>query len=127
MLSAQQKMAVESKDSRILVAAAAGSGKAQPYDTIIPTPNGKRKLGDLKIGDYVFDRLGRPTQILGIFPQGKIDSYKITLMDGRTTLCGKEHIWTCINRHTNKKYDITVEDMLNKNQNLGKGSIDECH
>ena len=21
----------------------------------------------------------------------------------------------------------TVEDMLNKNQNLGKGSIDECH
>ena len=57
----------------------AGTGKAQPLSTIIPTPSGYKRLGDLKVGDYVFDRMGIPTMILGVFPQGKQRVYKITL------------------------------------------------
>ena len=33
-------------------------GKAQPVDTMIPTPDGYKRLGDLKVGDYVFNRSG---------------------------------------------------------------------
>ena len=81
-------------------------------------------LRDLVIGDYVFDRQGKPTKVLGIFPQGQIDCYKVTLKDGRFTFCGKEHIWTCVNRSTNKFYDITVEDMLKNNlQNTNREYI----
>lgn len=69
-----------------------GTGKAQPIDTVIPTPAGNKKLGDIKPGDYVFDKIGQPTKVLSVHPQGKLDVYRITLADGRTTLCGPEHL-----------------------------------
>jgi len=79
----------------------AGAGKANPVDTIIPTPNGKRELGSIKVGDYVFDRLGNPTKVLGVYPQGKLDVYKITFRDGRTAYCNDEHLWTCYTSRDN--------------------------
>lgn len=91
----------------------AGSGKAQPITTIIPTPNGMKQLKDLKIGDYVFDRFGKPTKVLGIFPQGKIDNYKVTLEDGRETFCNEEHIWSYYTSKGNLK-EITTKEMLKK-------------
>ena len=35
------------------IAGAAGTGKAQPTSTLIPTPDGEKQLGLLKVGDYV--------------------------------------------------------------------------
>lgn len=77
-----------------VIAGYAGSGKAQPIDTIIPTPNGMRKLGELKVGDYVFDKDGKPTQILGVYPQGKKQCYKITFSNNQSTLCAGDHLWS---------------------------------
>lgn len=96
-----------------------GVGKAQPVDTIIPTPNGSKRLGDLKIGDYVFDKYGKPTKILGVFPQGVIDTYKVTLKDGRTTYCNNEHLWNVISSKDKCQKEITVDtnyiiDFLNE-------------
>lgn len=90
-----------------------GSGKAQPVDTMVPTPNGWKKLGKLKVGDEVFDRLGKPTKILEIFPQGKKDNYKITFSDGRVSYCNNEHIWGCYDSEGVIK-SFTVKDMLEK-------------
>jgi hypothetical protein len=78
----------------LLRVAKSGGGKAQPIDTIIPTPNGYKKLGDIKVGDYVYDRLGKPTKVLGVFPQGMLDCYTVTLADGRSTQCNDEHLWS---------------------------------
>ena len=77
-----------------ILAGVAGCGKAQPVDTIIPTPDGDKRLGDITVGDYVFDRLGNPTKVLGVFPQGKLDNYKVTFKDGRFTYCNDEHLWS---------------------------------
>lgn len=77
-----------------VISGAAGTGKAQPVDTLIPTPDGYKQLGDIKVGDYVFDRLGKPTLVLGVFPQGILDCYKVELSDGRVTYCNDEHLWT---------------------------------
>ena len=89
----------------------AGSGKAQPVDTIIPTPNGNKKLGDIKIGDFVFDGKGQPTKVLGVYPQGVIDNYKVTLEDGRITYCNNEHIFKIIYA-TGSVKELTIQQML---------------
>ena len=78
----------------VFVDSVAGSGKAQPKDTPIPTPDGWKKLGDIKVGDYVFDRHGEPTLVSGVFEQGKQRAYKVLLSDGRSTVCAKEHLWS---------------------------------
>ena len=91
----------------------AGVGKAQPIDTLIPTPQGWKKLGELKIGDYVYDRTGKPTKILKVFPQGEKQVYTLHLKDGRSTQCAGDHLWTVINKK-NQQQTLTTEELLKK-------------
>lgn len=75
------------------------SGKSQSLDSVLYTPNGYKLMRDIKVGDYVFDRLGKPTKVLGVFPQGILDTYRITFHDGSFTECSGNHLWT----YTTKK------------------------
>lgn len=86
-----------------------GSAKAQPINTIIPTPEGLKRMGEIRVGDYIFDRKGKPTEVLGVFPQGKIDCYKISFSDGRETYCGEEHLWSYITSKGNLTIKTTKE------------------
>ena len=97
------------KGQVIMNSAPSGMGKAQPVDTIIPTPNGNKRLGDIKIGDYVFDRYGKPTKVLGVYPQGVIDNYKVTFKDGRVTYCNNEHLWNVTYHNYHKWVNKTVD------------------
>lgn len=74
--------------------AKAGTGKAQPKNTLIPTPSGEKLLGDIQVGDFVFDRRGQPTKVLGVFEQGQQRAYRVSFNDGRSTICAGEHLWT---------------------------------
>lgn len=94
-----------------ILAGHSGCGKAEPVDTIIPTPIGNRRLGDIKVGDYVFDRFGNPTKVLGVFPQGMKDCYTITLSDGRKTQCNDEHLWSYYTSKGNL-YTKTLRQMI---------------
>ena len=112
----------------IVLVGASGSGKAEDIETLIPTPEGKKRFGDLKIGDYVFDRTGAHTKVLGVFPQGELDAYKVTLSDGRSMICNDEHIFTTITSRGNYK-NRTVKDMIDggviKTSNGVKGTLYE--
>ena len=77
-----------------LFAASAGLGKAQPLDALIKVPNGWVKMGDMKVGSEVIAKDGTTTKVIGVFPQGKKEIFKITFADGRSTECCEEHLWT---------------------------------
>lgn len=89
-----------------------GTGKALKYDTLIPTPTGEVKLCDLNVGDEVFGEDGLPTKILGVYPQGKVKLFKVTLSDGATTYCCDEHLWLTSNRNQLTTEDITEDNVL---------------
>ena len=72
---------------------ACGKGKAQPRSTPIPTTRGWRALGDLQVGDEVFGSDGKPTRVVGVFPQGVLPVYRVTMEDGTSTRCCNEHLW----------------------------------
>lgn len=77
-----------------LRSAATGVGKAIPNDTLIPTPNGWRKVGDIKVGDYLFGQDSSPTKVLAVFPQPKEkEIWKVIFADGRVAECCGEHLW----------------------------------
>lgn len=69
-------------------------GRAQPYDSQILTPDGFRALGSLEVGDLVVGSDGLPTPVIGIYPQGRKQVYRITTQDGASTLACGEHLWT---------------------------------
>ena len=68
-------------------------GKAQPLDSLILTPNGYVRMGDLKIGDVICDTEGGTQTIESIFPQGILDTYKITFSDNCVVECNNAHLW----------------------------------
>lgn len=105
---------------------ATGSGKALPNSTRIPTPNGWTTVENIRVGDYLFDGFGKPTKVLGVFPQGKKDVYEITFKDGRKARCCKDHLWS-FNTHTQKAkskhsrnfYTETLEEIIEKRKIIG--------
>lgn len=100
---------------------ASGCGKALPNNTKIPTPNGWRIVEEIKTGDYLFDAFGKPTKVLGIFPQGKKEVYQLTFKDGRTAKCSKDHLWSFVGSKQSKKIKeerkftiLTTEELSKK-------------
>ncbi|MGH8481617.1 MAG: PhoH family protein [Nevskiaceae bacterium] len=69
-------------------------GRAQPYFSRVLTPQGWRPIGTLKPGDSVIGSDGRPTDVLGVFPRGRHEVFKVSAQDGASTLCCGEHLWT---------------------------------
>lgn len=81
------------------------------------------RIGDIKVGDYVYNRHGEPVEVLGVYPQGKLDAYELTFSDGRTAICSADHIWPCWQRtlrngqHAEVIDSITLEEMLDQGIN----------
>lgn len=69
-------------------------GLSQPLDCKIKKPdNTWTTMGELKIGDKIASPSEGETTVIGIYPQGVLPTYKITLEDGRTTRCSATHLW----------------------------------
>lgn len=76
----------------------AGTGKAQPLDSLIITPKGFKQMGDIEIGDDICTPSGEVAKVTGIFPQGKKSIYRVWFNDGHFVECCDEHLWKCIDR-----------------------------
>ena len=68
-------------------------GRAQPVDTPVLTPDGFRPIGGLQVGDAVIGSDGRPTPVLGVYPQGRKDVFRVTTQDRSSTLACGDHLW----------------------------------
>jgi len=76
-----------------LLALQTGRGKMQPLYAKIKVPGGWSTMGEMYVGKDIIAKDGTITKVTGVFPQGKLQQYKITFSDGRSTECGAEHLW----------------------------------
>lgn len=68
-------------------------GKALLDSELIYTPYGPKKIGFADIGDIIYGDDGKLTTIMGVYPQGFVDTYKVTFEDGRSVVCCGQHQW----------------------------------
>lgn len=68
-------------------------GKALLDSELIYTPHGSKKIGFADIGDIIYGDDGNLTTVVGVYPQGFVDMYKITFEDGRSIVCCGQHQW----------------------------------
>lgn len=95
--------------------------KAMPLDTPVATPVGWSTIGDLRVGDEVFDRFGEPTRIVGKSPVflGR-PVYRVSFDDGSTLLADDQHqwkVWVGRSRHE-------VEKVLNTGELAAQLALD---
>lgn len=70
-------------------------GKALEENEPCLTPGGWVRISDIKVDDIVYDGLGNPTRVTGVYPQGVRPAYKMTFTDGSHSVCDEEHLWLC--------------------------------
>ncbi|MEK6273137.1 MAG: PhoH family protein [Actinomycetota bacterium] len=68
-------------------------GRAQPLSSSVLTPSGFRPIGSLRVGDLVIGSSGLPTPVVGVYPQGRKEVFRLCTQDGASTLCCSEHLW----------------------------------
>lgn len=68
-------------------------GKALLESELIYTPYGPKKIGFADIGDIIYGDDGKLTTVVGVYPQGFVDMYKVTFEDGRSIVCCGQHQW----------------------------------
>ena len=70
------------------------NGKALSLSTLLPVPDGWKAMGDIQVGDQVFDENGKPCNVLAL--SEIIDDetcYRLTFRDGSMIEAGERHLW----------------------------------
>ena len=93
-------------------------GRAQPVFSKVLTPTGFTTIGDLSVGDQVIGSDGRPTTVLGVYPQGRRPLFRVGTQDGASTLACGEHLWvvaTASDKRHGKPFRIVqTRDMVGR-------------
>ena len=76
----------------LLVVGATGSGKGNRLNAVVPTPDGFRKFGDLRVGDKVFSRDGNPCTVTNLSDiHYDLKVYDLHLSDGQVLKVDGDH------------------------------------
>ena len=69
-------------------------GKQLDVRTPIPTPTGWSTMGELKVGDLVFDEHGDPCHVVAKSALDDTEqAYRLTFRDGTSIIAGENHLW----------------------------------
>lgn len=115
IFQALNDMEVYDKYDLVLISLAPRVGKALRNTEIVLTENGWEQIQNIKVGDKVYGSNGNTTNVLGVFPQGVRDIYKVTFDDDTSVECDIEHLWTVqtrSDRRCGKERTITTADIM---------------
>lgn len=98
-----------------LIGDSCGLGKAQIVDNRLFTPNGRKRIGDIVIGDKIIGSDGKSHDVIGVYPQGIKKVYKMTFSDGYSMECSSEHLWKVFERRKGFENVLTVNELLDQN------------
>lgn len=83
----------------------------QPLYSKVLTPSGFVEIGSLKVGDAICGTGGTQQTVLGVYPKGKKQVFKVKFGDGREVECCEDHLWSVTTRDGAKKL-LTTRRLL---------------
>ena len=101
----------------------AGDGP-QPLYAKVLTPTGWTTMGQLRIGDSICGTDGTIQKVLGTYPKGTKDIYRVILSDGnknthsRVVECCEDHLWSVTTYYGNER-TLTTKQMLETGLDVG--------
>lgn len=103
--------------------------KGLPLDTPILTTNGFKTMGELKVGDYVYDKDGNPTRIINCSEIHNNRCMKIIFDDGYSIVSDFEHRWliTFNERDNVKEVVMTTDEIKSYMDELNKNKKRPAH
>ena len=110
-------------NKKFILADDMGLGKGLVKSTLIYTPNGVKKIGDVVIGDRIIGSDGKPYNVIGVYPQPCQDIYEITFNDGFKIKTDESHLWSVSspNYGSNRKNDRTKKSLVLSTKQMFEG------
>lgn len=68
-------------------------GKALLDSEILYLEDREKMIGNIVVGDKIYDDKGNLVEVVGIYPQGKVTTYRVVFEDGRNVICCGNHQW----------------------------------
>lgn len=103
---------IDMPNGLILVNGSTGHGKSVHYNTVIPTPDGRKIAGDIQVGDKLFDEVGNPTEVIEIHSSNDTKHYEITFKNGESIRVAGNHLWKVDSLNEVKKLGPWVRELL---------------
>lgn len=95
---AKHLMALErGEEDRVIVNLPPRHGKQLAHDTLVPTPQGYRRHGDLRVGDHVFGPDGLPTRVVAVSEES-LQDVEVEFTNGEIVRCHENHEWAVFDR-----------------------------
>lgn len=91
-LDVSQRAAALSAAPNLVVRASAGTGKALKNGTKVLTGCGWKAIETLTLNDQVMGSDGALHRLIGIYPQGKKQVYRVVFSDGNIIECSPDHL-----------------------------------
>lgn len=112
---------------RLIINIAPRYGKAIDVDTPMLTLEGWKRASEIEIGDYLFGSDGKPTKVLGVYPQGVTDAYKVTFSDGTSLVTCGEHLWALNHKDLSRKDGFTFKQIRKTKELVGTLRANDGH
>lgn len=68
-------------------------GKALLDSEILYLEDWEKMIGNIVVGDKIYDDKGNLVEVVGVYPQGKVTTYRVVFEDGRNVICCGNHQW----------------------------------
>ena len=68
-------------------------GKALLDSEILYLEDREKMIGNIVVGDKIYDDKGNLVEVVGVYPQGKVTTYRVVFEDGRNVICCSNHQW----------------------------------
>ena len=100
------------KIKRLMIFVPPQHGKQINHNTLIITPQGIMRHGDLKVGDYVYGRNGKPVQVIALSDESLSD-YEIEFSDGQIIQCHANHEWVVYDNSAKRERILETKYIFN--------------
>ena len=90
-------------NERVAARTCHGAGKALSLDTLLATPTGWTTMGEVQVGDILFNEYGLTTKVIYVAPIEHRDTYKVEFDDGSTVIASDVHDWQVMSLNERNK------------------------
>ena len=94
--------------------------KGLSITTPIPTDAGWTTMGEIEVGDTVFDMYGNKTKVIATSEIKNLDCFRINFSGGESLVCDNEHRWVAFVGDSNARRDL-------KNQGWNTLTVNELY
>ena len=94
--------------------------KGLSITTPIPTDAGWTTMGEIEVGDTVFDMYGNKTKVIATSEIKNLDCFRINFSGGESLVCDNEHRWVAFIGDSNARRDL-------KNQGWNTLTVNELY